>query len=369
MELFFLGGKFVSSKDGLNYNEVLDDFQNAKTIRIITYNISKREYNDRLLQMLKNTNADVQIITNIPSRMPEYYQTKAGKFMRSKAKENIQIYISKLNPDKFPGQFSPFFNVHNHAKLIGTENIVYIGSANYSNESADNIEAGVIIEDKEFIKRLYKDFFDEIKSESLSYFDESFMAFHLFVLSLYAKFHQHHKKLLQDLYTDYERTRMCVTDAIFIDENDLAFLYKDLEELDDISKVADDTFDEINDDYNDALEEMKDRFNALSIDWLKDLISEDGSLYQLATFDQETEANDILQNDYAHVAYDEHLDTYAEKAVDIAAERFSALHNNFSEESDEFLAEIEKILTALDFALAFIDKWKSSKINSEIDNT
>ena len=79
--------------------------------------------------------------------------------------------------------------------------------------------------------------------------------------------------------------------------------------------------------------------------------------------------DDILQNDYAHVAFDEHLDIYAETAVDIAAERFSTLHNNFSEESDEFLAEFEKILTALDLALTFVDKWKSSKINSEIDNT
>lgn len=369
MELLFLGGKFVSSKDGLNYNEVLDDFPSAKTIRIITYNISKRKYNDGLLEMLKESEADVQIISNIPSRMPEYFHTKAGEFMRSKAKENIQVYISKLNPDKYSGGLSTFFNIHNHAKLIGTENIVYIGSANYSNESADNIEAGVIIKDKEFIKKLYEDFFEDVKSESLSYFDENFTAFHLFVLSLYAKFCKHHKKLLQDLYTDYERTKMCVADAIFIDENDLAVLYKDLEELDAICQVADDTFDEVNDDYNDALEEMKEHFNALNIDWLKEVISEDGSLYQLATFDQDLEVNDILQNDYYHVAYDEYLDTYAEKAVDIAAERFSALHYNFSEESDDFLAEFEKILFALDSALVFISKWKSSKINSEIDNT
>ena len=47
-------------------------------------------------------------------------------------------------------------------KLIGTENIVYIGSANYSNESANNIESGVLIEDKEFIQRLYLEFFDVV---------------------------------------------------------------------------------------------------------------------------------------------------------------------------------------------------------------
>ena len=92
-------------------------------------------------------------------------------------------------------------------------------------------------------------------------------------------------------------------------------------------------------------------------------------MYQLATFDQESEVDDILQNDYAQVAYDEYLDLYAEKATNIAEASFSALHNNFSEESDEFLYEFEKILTALDLALAFIEKWRSSKINLEIDNT
>lgn len=38
-----------------------------------------------------------------------------------------------------------------YAKIVGTENIVYIGSANFSNESKNNIESGLIIEDKEFI--------------------------------------------------------------------------------------------------------------------------------------------------------------------------------------------------------------------------
>lgn len=60
--------------------------------------------------------------------------------------------------------FSAFFNLHNHAKIIVTENIVYIGSANFSNESAKSIETGVIIEDR--------DFFAEIVKDSLSYYDE-----------------------------------------------------------------------------------------------------------------------------------------------------------------------------------------------------
>ena len=200
MELSFDSGRFVSLDGDLNYKEVLDDFPTAKIIRIITYNISKNQRYDALLDALKNTDADVQLITNVPSRMDKYHNTNAGHNMRSTARKNINIYISKLNPNNFPGQFTPYFNVHNHAKLIGTENIVYIGSANYSNESADNIETGVLIEDKDFIQELYAEFFDKVREDSLSYFDENFSAFQLFILSLYAKFKYHHHKMLKDLY-------------------------------------------------------------------------------------------------------------------------------------------------------------------------
>lgn len=369
MELSFDGGRFVSLNGELNYKEVLADFPTAKIIRILTYNISKNQRRDALLDALRNTTADIQLITNVPSRMDEYYDSDAGRRMRSAARSNIQVYISKLSPDNFPGQFSPFFSVHNHAKIIGTENIVYIGSANYSNESADNIETGVLIEDKEFIQKLYSQFFDKVKYDALSYFDDNFSAFQLFILSLYAKFKHHHHKMLTDLYTDYQRTKLVVADAIFIDVGDLNALYRDLDELKAVCGAADDTYDEENENYNDALEELKGRFDRLSIDWLKETISEDGALYRLAAFDAEQEANDILQTEYAFEAYDEYLDTYVEKAMNSVAEMYASLHDAFGEEADDFLGEIEKILAALEAAIRFTNEWKASKINPQIDNT
>ncbi|ATW25431.1 phospholipase D-like domain-containing protein [Candidatus Formimonas warabiya] len=369
MELSFNGGRFVSLNEDLNYREVLDNFPTAKILRIMTYNISKNQRYDALLDALKRTEADVQMITNVPSRMTEYYDSDAGRRMRSTARQNIQIYISKLNPDNFPGKFTPLFNVHNHAKLIGTENILYIGSANYSNESADNIEAGVLIEDKNFIQELYAEFFDKVRGDSISYFDENFSAFQLFILSLFAKFKHHHHKMLEDLYTDYMRTKMVMADSIFMDVSDLEALYRDLDELNSVCGAADDTYDEENENYNDDLEQLKEHFDGLSIEWLKETISEDGTLYRLVAFDTENEANDILQREYASEAYDENLDTYVEKAMDSAAEIYSSLHDAFAEESEDFLSEIEKILSALEAAIHFTNRWKAAKVNPEIDNT
>lgn len=66
-EISFNGGRFVSNREELNYEEVLNHFPCASIIRILTYNISRNQQDDKLLNALKETNADVQIITNVPS--------------------------------------------------------------------------------------------------------------------------------------------------------------------------------------------------------------------------------------------------------------------------------------------------------------
>jgi hypothetical protein len=117
-----------------------------------------------------------------------------------------------------------------------------------------------------------------------------------------------------------------------MDVSDLEALYRDLDELNSVCEAADDTYDEKNENNNDDLEQLKERFDGLSIKWLKETISEDGTLYQLVAFDTENESLDILQRKYALEAYDENLETYVEKAMDSANEIYSSLHNAFDEE-------------------------------------
>ena len=94
-----------------------------------------------------------------------------------------------------------------------------------------------------------------------------------------------------------------------------------------------------------------------------------GSLYNLLAYNPEDAPNEILQEEYSAVAHDEDLDYYVEQAMDQSAGIYQTLHDEFSEEADDFLAEIEKILSALSSAIAFTEKWKASKINPDIDNT
>lgn len=369
MELSFTGGRFVSNRGELNYKEVLEHFPNASIIRIITYNISRNQRQDKLFEALRDTDAEIQLITNVPSRMEEYFDNEAGRSMRKTARRNIQIYIAKLNPENFSGNFLPYFNVHNHAKIIGTEDIVYIGSANFSNESADNIETGILIEDRDFISKLYSEFFDKVASESLSYLDDNFNAFHLFLLSLYAKFEHHYNILLRDVYTDYQRTRLVVAGAIFIDTDELGNIYRDLEELEDVSSAAEDCYDEENEQFNSELEELKDEFESLDIEGLKETVSEDGALYNLATFDGHDKFDEIMQSKYAYLAIDDMTDYYSEKALQEVSEMYDDVHRTFFDQGDEFLEGMDYILKALKVAIDFTERWKASRINPDIDNT
>lgn len=369
MEIPFTKGTFVSYPGELNYKQVLEDFQKANTIRILTYNISGNYKNDRLLSALSNTNADVQIITNIPARMAEYFMTEAGQRMRSNARRNIQTYITKLNPEKFPPGFVPFFNYYNHAKIIGTENIVYIGSANFSNESAQNIETGVIIEDKNFIDNLYSEFFTEIIEKSISYYDETFSAFRLFILFLSEKFQCVYNELLTNLFSDYNRTKTTLAESISVTTDQLHSLYLLFEELDSVTNALDDTYDEGNEDYNTELENIKNLSNNVDIEWLKSVITYDGELFSLVDYDEEKEALNILQTKYIYDADEEKLNYYAQKAINEANAKSQSLRDNFIAIEDDFISGLEIILSNLNQIIEFTEKWKPLKINPEIDNT
>jgi len=151
------GGKIVLGRESMNYQRVLDDFMNAKKVRILIYNISKNQYRNELMNALRKVqaDADVKIISNIPSRMPTYYNTPTGESMRRAYRNNFSTYLERLNPEVA-------FNFTNHAKIIATENILYVGSANYSDENSDSIESGTIITDKTAIIKYLKSFFRQL---------------------------------------------------------------------------------------------------------------------------------------------------------------------------------------------------------------
>lgn len=94
------GGKVVLGRESMNYQIVLDDFPKAKKVRILTYNISKKEYKNELINTLKSIkeDADVKTVSNIPSRMPTYFSTPTGDSMQ------FHCIFGTIKPRKFSVQ-------------------------------------------------------------------------------------------------------------------------------------------------------------------------------------------------------------------------------------------------------------------------
>ena len=133
--------------------------------------------------------------------------------------------------------------------------------------------------------------------------------------------------------------------------------------------AAEDCYDEENEQFNSELEELKDEFESLDIEGLKETVSEDGALYNLATFDGHDKFDEIMQSKYAYLAIDDMTDYYSEKALQEVSEMYDDVHRTFFDQGDEFLEGMDYILKALKVAIDFTERWKASRINPDIDNT
>jgi phosphatidylserine/phosphatidylglycerophosphate/cardiolipin synthase-like enzyme len=167
-----INSKFIFTKDEFGFQEVLSEMETAKQITIVTYNISEKQTD--LLNCLRNASdtAEIKIITNIPKRWENYY----GQNYRDIAQKKIAIYMTNLQPEDIGKNVSVFFNFNNHGKIIMTENVVYVGSSNFSEESKRNIEFGFIVRDPDFIQFLLSEIIPEVEKQSIPYFEYDFMS-------------------------------------------------------------------------------------------------------------------------------------------------------------------------------------------------
>lgn len=164
----FRNAKFVSGIADYTYQEVLEDFDNSDFIGIITFNISRAQ-NGYLISRLKNAcnnGATATVITNIPKRFGQYF----GNNYALAAKKIIDDYIRILKSEAYWMRLSAYFDFSNHSKIIMTNNIAYVGSSNYSDESKNNYESGVICRDSEFIRYLKHEVFQSRIAEAITYY-------------------------------------------------------------------------------------------------------------------------------------------------------------------------------------------------------
>lgn len=152
-----------------------------------------------LLEELKKCDEDTEIciVSNIPGRWEKYF----GEWYKNKARKNISLYKSRLSPEKIAEKAEVYFCFSNHAKIVMTNNIAYIGSSNFSEESADNFESGFISKDADFIEFLEEEIFPWIIESSSEYkTDEEILFLELAIRKSIAMFEEMYEEYLQTFY-------------------------------------------------------------------------------------------------------------------------------------------------------------------------
>lgn len=370
-------GCAVFGKNECMYQCVLDDFENANFIGIMTFNISAKT-NSHLLKSLKDAcmnGKNAVIITNIPKRFPSYFHSKYALA----AKEMIDKYMQQLNPHDYGMRLNPYFTFHNHAKIVMTDNIVYWGSSNYSDESFGNIECGTVSTDKELIKYLKDSFFPDVQAKSVPYYKYNFAEAIANLESLIVACQVARQSLFEaafEPWADYDTgfkekwiyrtTDSGVTIGFLRDFNE-AF-----SQFDEALSVIDDIIDEYweLDELPEQVEMLKGLYEEYKriydsfIDTISSLFEE---LEQMAQYDVSDEACRKIVNDYGMEAYDEEFDYYAEKAVDEAADEYEELIKG-SEQT------VRNALDSLDSMIKYFGQLSTSlhqvlEVNSRIDNT
>lgn len=371
IELNFKEGTFVSSKDCLGYQKVIDDFKNSETIRIVTFNISQNKKEDKLFKVLMELDEtiDIQIVSNIPARLEWYKVSEYGNHLRRRASSNIDTYLNKLNPEDFNAPIIPFFNFNNHSKIIGTENIVYIGSANFSNESANNYETGVIVRDKEFIKELYKSFFDNLKDKSVPYFTDEFNKLRLSILSISTRLINHYNYFIDTLFLYNERleTYVFIDDETIFSQDDLYKLIYDLYELKEIESLID-QIDYDKYDLEESIHNISNIYTGIDVDSFLDLVDVDSNFYNYVIFSLESTFDNCFQK-YSLEAYDEYLNHYVEIASEEARDILYDLCQNVNIDIENIRINLEQIIRSLKEISSIMSDSSNKAVSVGIDNT
>lgn len=369
--------KAVFGKGECTYQSVLDDFPNTNFIGITTFNISSKP-NSQLIHSLKdacNNGANAIIITNIAKRFSSYYYPHNAVA----AKDMIDAYKKQLNPVDYGLRLSPYFAFNNHAKIIMTDNIVYLGSGNFSDESSDNYECGTIATDSALIDYLKNTFFPQLQSKSVPYYKHNFAVAILNLEDLILIC----KKARQDLFdaaftpwedydTNFETRWIYRTTDSDLTVDFLRNFIDKFSQFDDALKVI----DAIIDDYWDVselpenvakLSELFEEYKATFNSFYDTITSLFYDLEQVAQYDPSEEACNLITGKYGMDAYDEDFDYYVEKAMNESAAEYE-------ERIKDSKQTVLDSLDGLDSMVEYFGKLKANlygllEVNSKIDNT
>ncbi len=347
--------ELILSFEECGYQEVLDNFQTANMVRIVTYNISRND--DTLLRMIEDLGdgIDVKIITNIPKRFANYFNPT----VKDRAKQTINSYLNRLSPDEYSTDVATFFNFENHSKIIMTDAIAYIGSANFSSESSKNFECGVLIKDRQIIDQIEREFFDSMQEHSIGFRGTEIARIYIRACDILSRLELITTTIRWSMYTEMDlpfeglQYKNYSPELSSMDLIDLESVIEDFEQL------------LIDLEEHEKYSSFAPMISAKLLSSIRELIKVDAPIYCLADFDEQKYAEDYME-EYGAWADEDNLDRCANRASQTAGDK----HADLAMEAE---TEIEILLSTLDILIEEATKMISSIGSCDeqeaIDNT
>ena len=141
-----------------------------------------------------------------------------------------------------------------------------------------------------------------------------------------------------------------------------------MQSFQDLDGLAENTYSEDDNGYNDDINEIMVRLSEIDVNWLIEIASDDGVLFNFVNFNYERTWDNCLQK-YSAEAYDEYLDEYVEKAQNDTMAIYDSKKQDFEDVADIFIRGIDSIIDVLKLVEELIEKYKDTRISADIDNT
>ena len=342
--------EFFISQNNLNFIDIIENLDRSKNLIIVTYNIfTKTNLILERLKLLENFE-EIIIITNIPGRFEQYYGNQ-----NEKARKEIQKYLDLLEPLNFKTHVKVYFNFSNHSKIYLTDEVVYIGSGNFSDASKNNIEAGVIIKSHEQRQKLYEEVIKKIELNTIRYFGKEIEK-HKNKLSGYLK------KI--DLITDTLRELICefnddgssgskniIKVDIEIPGSTIEEIYNLIEDLH--NYITLELIDSSKISFEDFLKNFESLYDSLSI-----------TLDKLNNFSFDDTALSYFEDNFSHMA---EIDDSMETSISKAFERQTDIEHEIIWSRQDLFKSFKNLKLLLQPTVDLIENYLKNQ--NDIDNT
>lgn len=227
-----------------------------------------------------------------------------------------------------------------------TDSIIYVGSANYSEESVNNTEFGFISRDKAFIDYINSEVLPDVQASAIPYYEYDYTTLLLEANVALSAVYNIKNELYEEVYRLHDDID---GEWYYYVEHEAALTVGTLDKVIQIvnaaCNIASDIYDAIDtitygdeDEIiaaNDVYEELVNLFSKI------EKVRSCDTLIELSEFDTENYVNQQLQEEYAMEAYEENLENCIESASDEAMSIVWDLTQAAKDDIDELIQAVQ----------------------------